>query len=207
VVSILLAIPNLEEGAEQGANVVMQTIRAVLPTTWASILLGACVIAQYLCGLATLTSASRMAYAFARDGGLPASSWVKKVSATFQTPAVAIWLVSIVMVLFTVYTPVYSTITAVCTIFLYISYVLPTVFGLLTYQRQWKVMGPWQLGVWYRPLALLSIGGSIGLIVIGVQPPNEQTFIVVGGFVVLLLAGWFSFAKYRFPGPPNMTLK
>ena len=31
-------------------------------------------VAQYLCGLATVTSASRMAYAFARDGGLPLSS-------------------------------------------------------------------------------------------------------------------------------------
>ena len=32
-------------------------------------------------------------------------------------------------VLFTVYTPVYSTITAVCVIFLYVSYVLPTALG------------------------------------------------------------------------------
>ena len=33
----------------------------------------AIVLAQYLCGLATVTSASRMAFAFARDGGLPFS--------------------------------------------------------------------------------------------------------------------------------------
>lgn len=205
--SIVLAIPNVEEGAEQGANIVMYTIRAVLPKTWADFLLGACVFAQYLCGLATLTSASRMAFAFARDGGLPASYWLKKVSLKFQTPAAAIWVVSIVMVLFTVYTPVYSTITAVCTIFLYISYVLPTVFDLLAYQRTWLLMGPWQLGGWYRPLAVISIIGSVGLIIIGVQPPNEQTVIVVGGFAVALVFGWFAFARKRFPGPPAMNIR
>ena len=72
------------------------------------------VVAQYLCGLATVTSASRMAFAFARDGGLPCSAAVRRVSPAHRTPAVAIWTVAIAAVLFTVYTPVYSTITAVC---------------------------------------------------------------------------------------------
>ena len=44
-----------------------------LPRPLAIGLVAAIVVAQYLCGLATVTSASRMAYAFARDGGLPFS--------------------------------------------------------------------------------------------------------------------------------------
>ena len=48
-------------------------------------------MAQYLCGLATVTSASRMAYAFARDGGLPFSSAVRWVCPRRRSPAVAIW--------------------------------------------------------------------------------------------------------------------
>ena len=62
-------------------------------------------------------------------------------------------------VLFTLHTPVYATITAVCTIFLYVSYVLPTALGAWAYGRTWTAMGPWDLGRWYRPLAVLSVAG------------------------------------------------
>ena len=58
------------------------------------------VVAQFLCGLATVTSASRMAYAFARDGGLPFSDRFGSVSPKFRTPAVAIWTVSLLSVAF-----------------------------------------------------------------------------------------------------------
>ena len=103
-------------------------------------------MAQYLCGLATVTSASRMAFAFARDGGLPFSTAVRWVCPRRRSPAVAIWVVAAASVLFTLHTPVYATITAVCTIFLYISYVLPTALGAWAYGRTWTAMGPWDLG-------------------------------------------------------------
>ena len=158
-------------------------------------------MSQYLCGLATVTSASRMAFAFARDGGLPFSTAVRWVCPKRKSPAVAIWLVASAAVLFTVYTPVYSTITAVCTILLYLSYVLPSVLGALAYGRTWTVMGPWRLGRWYRPLAWLSAIGC-RLIAIGMQPPNERSLWVVGGMAAVLGVVWFSGERRRFPGPP-----
>ena len=54
--------------------------------------------AQYLCGLATVTSVSRMIFAFARDGGLPASSLLKTVSPSFRTPVAAIWVGAILAI-------------------------------------------------------------------------------------------------------------
>ena len=50
----------------------MAITRSVLPVPFALAVAAAIVLAQYLCGLATLTSASRVAFAFARDGGLMA---------------------------------------------------------------------------------------------------------------------------------------
>ena len=146
----------------------------VLPWHLACALASAIVFAQYLCGLATVTSASRMAFAFARDGGLPFSRKVRWVCPRRRSPAVAIWLVAVLSLLFTVHTPVYSTITAVCTIFLYLSYVFPTALGAWAYGRTWTEMGPWNLGRWYRPLAILSVFGCIALIGVGVQPPNHD---------------------------------
>ena len=114
------------------------------------------VLGQYLCALATVTAASRTAFAFARDGGLPASGWIRTVSPRFRTPAAAIWVTSLASVLLLslmIYTPVYETLALVCAIFLYIAYVLPTAIGFVAYGRWWTQMGPWHLGRWFRPLA------------------------------------------------------
>src|SRR5262249_26988894 len=146
----------------------------------------AIVVAQFFCGLATVTSASRIAYAFARDGGLPLSEWVRQVSPRYRTPAVAIWMVSLLSVGFVVYTPLYSTITAACTIFLYISYVIPTTLGLFAYGRSWTRMGPWRLSaLGFRVLSVLSMLGCGLILVIGVQPPNEKNLWIVLGALVL----------------------
>jgi hypothetical protein len=64
-------------------------------------------------------------------------------------------------------------------------------------------MGPWDLGRWYRPLAVLGVAGCAGLIAIGMQPPNERSTWVVGAFAIALAAAWFGGARRRFPGPPR----
>ncbi|MFM8470285.1 MAG: amino acid permease [Limisphaerales bacterium] len=202
ICAILLAMPSVKEGVEQGANVVPWTMKAVLPPALASGLLVLIFHAQYLCGLAALTSASRMTYAFARDGGLPCSGALRRVNPTSKSPSVAVWFAAIAAALFTIFVP-YVTIATVCVIFLYISYVLPVAAGFLAHGRTWTKMGPWQLGRLYRPLAVVSVLGCLFLIVIGMQPPNEQAVKIVGGTVVVLLAVWFGLENRRFKGPPE----
>ena len=143
---VVIVAPNLPAAAAQGEGAFLSIINGVLPRYLVVVLVSAIVLAQYLCGLATVTSASRMAFAFARDGGLPFAEAVRWVCPRRRTPAVAIWMVAATSILFTIHTPVYATITAVCTIFLYISYVLPTTLGIWAYRRTWTVMGPWDLG-------------------------------------------------------------
>lgn len=202
LIAIVLTMKDPSQAVQSGDKVFFVTLFEALPPLWAKLLLAGITLAQYLCGLATVTSASRMTFAFARDVGLPFSSLIRAVSPRFRTPALAIWLVAMVSIAFTIYSPVYSTITAVCVIFLYISYVLPTALGIVTLGRSWKALGPWHLGVWFRPLALLSVFGCITLIIIGMQPPNEKAAIVVPGILVALGIYWFALAKRTFPGPP-----
>lgn len=204
--AIVLAMRDPAAAAEKGDGAVVYTMTDVLPDWLNVALLGGIVLAQYLCGLATVTSASRMTFAFARDGGLPASKWVRHVSPRYRTPAVAIWAVAVACVLFTIYSPVYTTITAVCVILLYISYVLPTAIGVIAHGRWWNEMGPWHLGRWFRPLGVLSVLGCVGLIVIGMQPPNEKALYVVVALSFLLVVLWFAVARQHFPGPPHGVL-
>jgi amino acid transporter len=161
-------------------------------------------LAQYFCGLAGVTSVSRMMYAFARDGGLPGSLWLRQVSPALRTPAAAVWTSALLALSFMLWVP-YSAIAACSTVLLYISYVLPIFAGLLAHGRTWTKMGPWQMGRAYRPLAMISVLGCAGLIVIGVQPPNEIAVKILGGTAVLMLLAWFGSERKRFQGPPRMT--
>jgi amino acid transporter len=115
-----------------------------------------------------------------------------------------VWAVAAASVAFTVYTPVYATLTAACTIFLYISYVLPTALGLFAHGRTWREMGPWHLGSLFKPAAAVSVLFTAFLIVIGVQPPNDKNLYVVAGAVLLGAVVWFGWERRRFPGPPAL---
>lgn len=201
--AIVLAIPNMDAAAAQGGNAFFFIADSVLPAPLKIALYVGIALAQYLCGLATVTSASRMTYAFARDGGLPASDKLKSISTQYRTPAVAIWAVAILSVAFTIYTPVYSTITAVCVIFLYISYLIPIALGLVAYERTWVKMGPWTLGGWFRGIAVLCVLGCAVLIYIGVQPPNDKALWITLGAFGLTAIIWFASERKNFQGPPQ----
>jgi len=206
ICALLLALPSLRQGVEQGSNVVHWTLKSALPGSFAWTLLAGIVAAQYLCGLAALTSGSRMAFAFARDGGLPFSNWLRAVNPRTKSPSAAVWMAASVSAAFTILVP-YTTIAAICTILLYISYVLPTAAGFFAVGRTWTRMGPWHLGIWFRPLAAIAVVGCVFLIVIGLQPPNQQAVWVVGSVVGLLLVIWFGFERRRFKGPPQVNVR
>src|SRR5438445_4756706 len=185
--AVVLAIPDADQAAARGENSFLWIMNQVLPAWLGVTLCAGIALAQYFCGLATVTSASRMMYAFARDGGLPFSRRLRHVTVRERVPALAIWVVAVLAVAFTVFTPVYSTMTTVCVIFLYISYLVPTVLGLFAYGRWWTRMGPWSLGGAYRWLAVVCLLGGIGIFVIGVQPPNDKAlWIVLAGTLMLV---------------------
>jgi amino acid transporter len=204
--SFVLAMPDVHQAAAAGDRVFFWTIDSVLPGGLAIAFYCGIALAQYMCGLATVTSASRMVYAFARDDGLPCSAQLRRVNPRFRTPAAAIWTVCLGSVLFTIYTPVYSTIVTVCTIFLYVSYVLPTALGVFAHGRTWTEMGPWHIGRLYRPLAVISVLGCGLLITVGMAPPNDKALGITGAAAVLLIGVWFARERYRFPGPPQSAL-
>jgi amino acid transporter len=201
--AIVLAIPNMDTAASKGGGAFFWIVEQVLPRPLALGLYAGICIAQYLCGLATVTSASRMMYAFARDGGLPFSDRLKAVSPKFRTPVTAIWTSALLCIGFTIYTKVYSTITAACIIFLYISYVMPTIVGIYAHGRTWTKMGPWSLGAFYKPLAVLSVLGGGLLLFVSVQPPNDKALWITLVALALAAVVWFALERRRFKGPPT----
>jgi amino acid transporter len=207
VAAFVLALPSVSDGAKQGANLFPWLMTSVLPGAAGNALWVGIVAANYLCGLACVTSTSRMMYAFARDGGLPGSRALKQVSPRWKTPVVAIWTTVALAFASTLYTPAYTTLTTACVIFLYLSYVMPAAAGLRAYGRSWKRMGPFDLGGrLYRGLAAIALAGVLLLVWVGVQPPNEKALTVTLGAVALLAAAWWLGVRRRFQGPPAMPV-
>lgn len=203
----VLAAPDVATAAAQGANVFPWLMDQVAPGAIGTVLWVGIVAANYLCGLACVTSTSRMTYAFARDGGLPLSSVLDRVSPRWKTPVPAIWLTATLSVASTLYAPAYSTLTTACVIFLYLSYVMPTSIGCIVYGRRWTKMGPFDLGPsWYRALAVASVAGALLVVWIGVQPPNDKALTVLVVATLVLLAAWWLGIRSRFRGPPQLSI-
>jgi amino acid transporter len=198
--AIVLAIPvgNMDSCAAVGEQSLFTIIGSVAPQPLRGALYAGILAAMYVCGLAIMTSVSRMTWGFARDGGLPFSPALSRIG-SHGSPSVAIWATAGVAALTGLLS--YGAIAAVTAIFLYLAYVLPTILGFLEYSR-WAHLAEWHIGRWYRPLAVLSVVGCVILIVLGVQPPYQIAIPVVGGTLVVLLGLWFGYARHHFPGPP-----
>ena len=206
VASFVIAMPSVADAAAQGANVFPWLMAQVAPGPLGTALWCGIVVANYLCGLACVTSTSRMVYAFARDGGLPFSAALKRVSPASQTPVAAIWVTAALAVASTLYAPAYSTLTTACVILLYVSYVMPALCGFFAIGRTWTKMGPFDLGPGlYRVLAAVSVAGVVLVIWIGVQPPNGKALIVLAAASGIMVAAWWGGVRRRFAGPPVMA--
>jgi amino acid transporter len=193
----------MDEAAKQGWNVWFWTSDQVLPAGVKMFLYALIFVAQYICGLATVTSASRMIFAFSRDGGMPFSSSLKKVSPTYRTPVAAIWTSAVLAWLFTLYTPVYSTVVAVTVIFLFLSFAVPIFFAMRAYGNTWTQMGPWDMGPKFKLVAMLCLLAMVLIFVIGVQPPNGKALWITVAFLGAMAVIWFAAVKGRFQGPPQ----
>jgi amino acid transporter len=210
--AFVLMIPNMDDAAKQGWNVFFWAMNTQVNSVVKEVLYIAIFISQFLCGLATVTSVSRMIFAFARDGGLPASPALSKVSPTHRTPVAAIWTGATLAVLFVWGsslvsigdTPVYTIVVSCTVIFLFFSFAIPIALGLFAYgTEKWPHMGPWSLGEGgFKLFAVLSVIAMVLIFVIGIQPPNDWALYITLGFLVLTGIVWLGFESRRFKGPP-----
>ena len=86
---VVFAVPNGDDGnpdnAGVGAGGVAFIFNEALGSNWATVVLFISASAQFFCATSCMTSASRMTFAFSRDGAIPGSETLKKLSAK-QSP-------------------------------------------------------------------------------------------------------------------------
>lgn len=161
-------------------------------------------LAMWFCGLSSITSNSRMIYAFARDGGMPKSEVWATISKTFRSPAAAIWLAVVVAFLMAVYSGAYSVIVSISTIGLYLSYGIPLFLKLRAQLNgSWTTAnnGPWNLGKWSVLVNAVGLLWILFITVLFVAPPNEMTGYTMLGVTILLVSYYLVSARRWFGGP------
>jgi len=206
-----------DAGAAAGAgNAFIHVISEALGGTFGNIVLWLVTFAMWFCGLASITSFSRMMYAFSRDKGMPGSRHWAEISVKYRTPAKAIWLVvilSFALALFdymlkainpdTSYTTL-SFLTAVSVVGLYVAYGIPLYLKLRAEARgefQAKHLGPWNLGKWSKPINLLSLIWIVFICIVMVIPPNQNAGYAMIGMMLLLVIMDYGYYRKHFPGP------
>ncbi len=204
ICSFVLAMADPAVSAKDGSNVFFNLLAGLpVPTALKDVLYLLIALANCLCSLACITSTSRMVFAFARDGGIPfLSGALRHVSPTYRTPVGGIWATVILAIAATLYSSAYNALAAGSATFLYVSYAMPVAAGFFAEGKSWTAFGPFKLGVWSKPLALITTLGVVGVAWIGIQPPNDIVVNYAIGILVLLLVGWFAVERKRFAGPP-----
>lgn len=200
--AITLSIPDLAQAQGFGDAALVEIMKLRLGPGMGSAIVALVCGAMWLCGLGAMTSASRMVFAFARDGGLPGHAMWAKVSPKYRTPVHAIWGLFAAALLVALSVKAYSAVLSIAVLSLYVSYGLPVAARLwVRFKGRRDDRGPWSLGAFSTPVAVVAVAWIAFLLVVFVLPPNQQAGQVMGGLLAVLAVIWFGWSKDRFAGP------
>lgn len=200
--AITLSIPDLAQAQAYGDAAFVEILKARLGPGMGSAIVALVCGAMWLCGLGAMTSASRMVFAFARDGGLPGHRLWSKVDPRFRTPVPAIWGLFGFALLIALSVKAYSAVVSIAVLALYISYGLPVAARLWVRARGRRDdAGPWSLGRLSTPVACVAVAWTAFITVVFVLPPNGQAGLVMGALLAALIAIWFGWSRRHFAGP------
>lgn len=162
--------------------------------------------AMWLCGASSVSSMSRMWFAFARDDGIPGSRRLRAVSARFGTPVVAILVTSALAVAISFYAAAFTVITSISTIALYIAYGIPIWLNFRNRRRSRgefasPATAPWSLKGWSPVVNAVAIVWVAFISIVFSLPPNELVLWTMVLLAALLAVYWLGSARRHFPGP------
>ncbi|KAF1981878.1 APA family basic amino acid/polyamine antiporter [Aulographum hederae CBS 113979] len=210
LVCLLFSIQNFETTvASDYSQPVLQILVDIFGEDGAIALFTLIIICVWHCGLFSMTSNSRMMFAFSRDGALP--KFFDHVDMRFQSPIRAVWLAAFLAFLLSLPSlgsaVAFSAATSIATIGLYISYVIPVVAALIWPQN--FVKGPFDLGKFSRPVGIISILWVTFITIVfclpSLNPVDSQTLnytpVAVGIVIFFTSVSWFFWAHKWFTGP------
>jgi amino acid permease (GABA permease) len=169
------------------------------------------IVAQFFCGMSSVTANSRMIYAFSRDGAIPGHRLWHQINPRTRTPTNAIWLAAgaafILVIPYWFNTAAYAAVTSIAVIGLYIAYIIP-VFLRVRAGSSFQP-GPWNLGRWGVLNGTIATIWTIFICILLLLPqlkPITKTNFNYAPVAVLAVIGfatiyWLASARNWFTGP------
>ncbi len=222
LVAVTAAIPSTEGALENIGAVVPWIWAESMSQNWSEALLFICVVAQFFCVTASVTSASRMMFAFSRDRAVPGHQLWRRVAPNrvprWSVVGVAFFAAVLMIPAIWNYLVGYAVGTAIAVIGLYIAFILPV---WLRWRKgdSWDEPRAWSLGRHYKWLDAIAIAWVAIITILFVFPlykaglPWEDDFSwELTNYTVLWFAAigiifggwWFLSAKNWFTGPVRM---
>jgi amino acid transporter len=214
------------EAVTKGSGSSLAVFNSALSSAGAKAVILISVVGQIFCGIACLTSASRMTYAFSRDGAIPGWRLWSKLNhnrvPTYAVLFVAVWALIITAPALKAYTvngvagiPVaFLAVTSISVIGLYIAYTIP--IYLRWRQGDRFEVGPWTLGAkykWINMIAIVWVGLCVIIFCLPFTPAAvyfsskfdwkavNYAPLVTGGVIVAVAIWWVLSARRTFTGP------
>ncbi|GAA5931112.1 hypothetical protein JCM3775_000804, partial [Rhodotorula graminis] len=210
LLSLLFSMPDYQATLDSSQPVLHIFVEAFGKTRGA-VAFGFIIACVTLCGTFSVTSNSRMCFAFARDAGLP--RFFDKVGARTGAPVRTVWLA--VVLAFCLALPslgsavAFTAVTSIATIGLYISYIIPIAIAGFDQARFRTLRGPFHLGMLSRPVALIATAYVIFITVVFCLPTANPVDIntlnyapvAVGIVLVWVFVSWFCGMRRVFRAP------
>jgi amino acid transporter len=219
--AVTFAIQSYSATLGAGTFAVKQVWLDSLGDTTAKILLFITVVAQFFCGMSSITSASRMLYAFSRDRATPGHRFWRRLNRE-RVPYMA--AIAIAVLAFLAAFPAYfgtngfiayAAVTSIATIGLYIAYAMP-IYLRLRAGDSWEP-GEWNLGRWYKVIGWTAVLWVVFISILFILPTNPAGVpwhpdkfawtsfnyapIAVLGTFLLVGVWWLVSARKWFTGP------
>jgi amino acid transporter len=217
---VTFAIQDFKTTTGAGTFAVKQIFIDSLGTTTAKVMLAIIVGAQFYCGMSSITSASRMMYAFSRDRAVPGHQLWRRLNAQ-RVPYMAAIAIAVLAFLcaFPAYfgtngAVAYAAVTSIATIGLYIAYAIP-IYLRLRLGDAWEP-GEWNLGKHYKWIGTVACIWVVFIALLFMAPlspagiPWNSNFtwlsvnyapIAVLGTLLLVGGWWVLSANKWFKGP------
>jgi amino acid transporter len=220
LLALLFAVQS-EKAVTDGGGGSIPIIEGALSLAAAKGVIFICTIGQIFCVMAGMTSASRTWYAFSRDRGMPGWALFRRLN-HHRIPSYAVWAVAFFATLITIpalwgtktgFPFAFFALTGICTVGLYIAYILP-VWLRYRHPERFQV-GAWNLGKRWK---LVNLGAIFFVVVcvIALDLPfshasvpwnsgfdataiNYTPLVLIVGALVAIW--WVVDAKDRYKGP------
>jgi len=197
VLALILAVPPGRAAFNTAASFtggVPYIFQANIHAAWLyDVFLCLVLFAFFSCGTAVQAAGARLVYSYSRDGALPGSSRLGRVSPRFRTPINALWVVTILPALFILLAhinpskPVHilfftwpAAINALLLLVsfgvsgIYLAFMMIVLASLIARTRGWRPTGSFQLGKWAYPVTIAALVWGV-LMLINILAPTGLT--------------------------------